>query len=271
MKIGVNCGHTKTGAGSGAIGKINESTETRNVGYKVIDKLKTLGNNVVDCTIDKASTQSECLSKIATQANRQDLDWFISIHFNAGKGRGCEVYTYKGKQYQDAIDVCKKISDLGFTNRGVKDGSGLYVVKKTKAKSMLIEVCFVDSEDANKYLSLGADKLATAIVEAITKHISSAEENNYNRYKHTIVYSGDDKVSADILGLYYKREKESYLVTDIKDYKPHRTQNLYVIGGVTCNKMKEMSKTTGEKFTEIYSDDVWSTMDKAREFVKGKL
>ncbi|MDB3747033.1 cell wall hydrolase, partial [Clostridioides difficile] len=24
MKIGVNCGHTKTGAGSGAIGKINE-------------------------------------------------------------------------------------------------------------------------------------------------------------------------------------------------------------------------------------------------------
>ncbi|PBG96657.1 cell wall hydrolase, partial [Clostridioides difficile] len=88
---------------------------------------------------------------------------------------------------------------------------------------------------------------------------------------HTIVYSGDDKVSADILGLYYKREKESYLVTDIKDYKPHRTQNLYVIGGVTCNKMKELSKTTGEKFTEIYSDDVWSTMDKAREFVKGKL
>ncbi|HBF3474077.1 TPA: N-acetylmuramoyl-L-alanine amidase, partial [Clostridioides difficile] len=91
MKIGVNCGHTKTGPGSGAIGKINESIETRNVGYKVIDKLKTLGNNVVDCTIDKASTQSECLSKIATQANRQDLDWFISIHFNAGKGRGCEV------------------------------------------------------------------------------------------------------------------------------------------------------------------------------------
>ncbi|WP_331489494.1 hypothetical protein [Clostridioides difficile] len=42
MKIGVNCGHTKTGAGSGAAGIISESLETRNVGYKVIDKLKKL-------------------------------------------------------------------------------------------------------------------------------------------------------------------------------------------------------------------------------------
>ncbi|MDO0129845.1 N-acetylmuramoyl-L-alanine amidase [Clostridioides difficile] len=268
MKIGVNCGHTKTGAGSGAVGTINESVETRNVGYKVIDKLKKIGNNVVDCTIDKASTQSECLSKITSQANRQDLDWFISIHFNAGKGRGCEIYTYKGKQYQDAIDVCKNISKLGFINRGVKDGSGLYVVNKTKAKSMLIEVCFVDSEDANKYLELGADKLATAIVEAITKHISSSEENNYNRYKHTAVYSGDDKVAADILGLYYKRAKESYLVTDIKDYKPHQTQNLYTVGGGASKKMEELTKTTGEKFTQIYDSDVWETIKKAILFIK---
>ncbi|HBF3289637.1 TPA: N-acetylmuramoyl-L-alanine amidase, partial [Clostridioides difficile] len=45
----------------------------------------------------------------------------------------------------------------------------------------------------------------------------------------------------------------------------------YVIGGVTCNKMKEMSKTTGEKFTQLYGNDVWSTMDKVIEFVKEKL
>lgn len=35
--------------------------------------------------------------------------------------------------------------------------------------------------------------------------------------------------------------------------------------------MKEMSKNTGEKFTQIYDNDVWLTMDKAREFVKTKL
>ncbi|EQF46848.1 putative phage endolysin [Clostridioides difficile DA00246] len=112
--------------------------------------------------------------------------------------------------------------------------------------------------------------MAKLIVEGVLN--KSIESNEVKQmYKHTIVYSGDDRVSADILGLYYKRAKESYLVIDIKDYKPHRTQNLYVIGGVTCNKMKEMSKTTGEKFTQLYGNDVWSTMDKVIEFVKEKL
>ena len=91
----------------------------------------------------------------------------ISIHFNAGGGQGVEVYTYKGRQFTDALEVCANISALGFKNRGVKDGSGLYVVHKTKAKSMLIECCFVDTEDANKYKQLGAQKLAEAIYNAI--------------------------------------------------------------------------------------------------------
>ena len=87
-------------------------------------------------------------------ANRADLDWFISIHFNNDAkraGHGVEVYTYKGRQYPDAVDVCEYIAALGFKNRGVKEGSGLYVIRKTKAKSMLIEVCFVNNPDASAY------------------------------------------------------------------------------------------------------------------------
>ena len=110
------------------------------------------------------------------QANREDLEWFISIHFNAasGQGRGVEVYTYEGRQYQDALDVCNNISNLlGIPNRGVKVGTGLYVINKTKAKSMLIEVCFVDSDDANKYLGIGHDAVANTIVNALDEHIAS--------------------------------------------------------------------------------------------------
>lgn len=105
------------------------------------------------------------------QANREDLDLFIAIHFNAGGGQGIEVYTYEGRQYQDAIDVCNNISALGFNNRGVKAGTGLYVIRKTKAKSMLIEVCFVDTEDANKYLEVGYKEIAKAIVDALDNHV----------------------------------------------------------------------------------------------------
>jgi len=54
------------------------------------------------------------------------------------------VFTYGGKEVPEARAVLNNIVALGFTNRGIKDGSNLYVVKHPSAVSMLIEVCFVD-------------------------------------------------------------------------------------------------------------------------------
>lgn len=70
-------------------------------------------------------------------ANATDLDYFISVHFNndaARAGHGVEVYTYKGRQYPDAVEVCEHIAALGFTNRGVKAGSRIICYPQNKGK-----------------------------------------------------------------------------------------------------------------------------------------
>ena len=181
MKIAINCGHTLEGPGSGAIGIINESIETRNVGERLIRLLKNNGHKVINCTVDKANTQAEYLKKTVELVNKEDVDYFISIHFNAGGGKGIEVYTYKGKILQPALNICKDIELLGFNNRGIKEGSNLYVINKTKAKSILVEVCFVDSDDANRYLELGPGRIAEAIYQGISN------ENLNEKYDNWIV------------------------------------------------------------------------------------
>lgn len=193
MVVGINCGHTKSGAGYGAVGIIKESEHTRLVGHVLMDMLRSAGVTVVDCTIDQADTQSEYLAAAVALANRQDLDWFISIHFNASgthEGHGTEIYTYEGRQYQDALDVCANLAELGFSNRGVKSGSGLYVIRKTRAKSMLIEICFCDNQqDIDTYNAAdGAQGIAKAIYKGIYKEavlpsiqIPTAEKHNLTR------------------------------------------------------------------------------------------
>lgn len=188
MTVGINCGHTISGPGYGAVGIIKESEHTRQVGQAFMALLKSAGVTVIDCTIDHADTQREYLAAAVALANRQDLDWFISIHFNASAahtGHGVEVYTYEGRQYQDALDVCSELSLLGFASRGVKAGTGLYVIRKTKAKSMLIEVCFCDNQkDIQLYQAAGgAQGIAKAIYrgiykEAVIPAVPAANENH---------------------------------------------------------------------------------------------
>jgi len=172
MIIGINCGHTVEGAGYGAVGFIRESEHTRLVGYALMEYLKKAGVGTVDCTIDHAGSQREYLEKAVATANARKLDWFISIHFNASEdhnGQGTEIYTYKGQAYPEAVSIGNKLAKLGFRNRGIKVGDSLYVIRKTKAKAMLVEVCFCDNkEDVGIYNSAGGYRtVAQAVFQGI--------------------------------------------------------------------------------------------------------
>lgn len=162
MKICINAGHTKLGKGTGASKYLNESIETRKIVCELMSLLADTKHEVIPAIFDKSDNN---LKEAVDLANNEKADLFISIHLNAGGGEGVEAYTWKGQQNAKAVNICKNISALGFKNRGVKNGSHLYVIKNTKMTSILVECCFVDSvNDKKKY---NAKKIANAIYQAI--------------------------------------------------------------------------------------------------------
>ena len=165
MKIVINAGHTKLGTGTGANGYLNESTETRKIAYELMKLLADSKHEVIPAVYDRSANN---LQEAVTLANNEGADLFISIHLNAGGGTGCEAYTWRGQQVAQAVKVCSCLKMLGFKNRGVKDGSGLYVIKNTKCTAVLIEVCFVDNKaDAELYKQVGYSNIAKAIYSAV--------------------------------------------------------------------------------------------------------
>jgi N-acetylmuramoyl-L-alanine amidase len=82
--------------------------------------------------------------------------------------QGSECFAVSEKGYLYAKSIQKQLVGLGFTDRGVKDGSHLYVVSNTQAPAVLVESFFVDSRsDCDRFDSLGIEKIAEAIFKGI--------------------------------------------------------------------------------------------------------
>lgn len=149
----------------------HESTINREVTNELIKLLQKKGHLVVNATINKASSQTDYLKKVCKVVNAGDCDLFIQIHCNMSNNHnanGCEVWTWQGKKYKEAVNICANLEKLGFKNRNIKDGSNLYVIKRTKPIVLLIELFFMDSSvDRALYKKLGTNKIAQAIANGI--------------------------------------------------------------------------------------------------------
>lgn len=166
MNFNVHGGHSlKCRGASGLLDEVNEDRAVKN---KAIELLRANGHTVYDCTDDVGATQNANLRNIVNKCNAHKVDLDVSIHLNAGGGTGTEVYVYsdssKAKGYAQRI-VNNISNSLGIRNRGVKTRTNLYVLRKTKSPSLLIECCFVDN--ATDKAKWNVDKCAKAIVEGI--------------------------------------------------------------------------------------------------------
>ena len=208
MKIAIDCGHTLSGADTGAQGCLGrEEDRTREIGALVMNKLKALNHTVINCTVDNANSVTESLQARVNKANSNNADVFVSIHLNAFNcnAHGTEVYISphaSQKSKEIGQKVVRELARLGFRNRGVNTNN-LYVCNHTTMPAILVECCFVDSEIDKKLYN--AEKIAEAIVYGLvgskaTSTSSSSQNNFVKQLQQTLNKKGANLVVDGIAG-----------------------------------------------------------------------
>lgn len=173
MKISIHAGHNPDGLpGSGAVGYLKESTCAREIVAQLYDFLRDLdGVEVEDHTVNNGTGQQNVLRLLADRINTYSPDVAISIHLNSAaneEANGVETWSYPGNTTMKHLGgaISNRLSlDMGYKERGQKESSTLYILKKTTCPCIIVECGFVSNyEDSQKY---DPDEIAYSITTAI--------------------------------------------------------------------------------------------------------
>ncbi|MBD2386886.1 N-acetylmuramoyl-L-alanine amidase [Cylindrospermum sp. FACHB-282] len=247
MKFGIDIGHNCP-PDTGANGIKFEDNLVVEVGNKVIAKLKNLGHDVISCKPDKASSVRESLSKRCAKANTNKVDIYVSIHFNAfnGQANGAEVFATSNAGNKIAKPVLDEIVKLGFFNRGVKNGSQLFVLRNTDMTAILVECCFIDSaKDMRLY---DGEAMANAIVKGLTGKVPSAPVNT----------APDESQNGDTSLVRLQKALNRLKITD-KNGKVLAEDN--AIGPATTSAILNFQKIAGVLPTGIAGQTTWDAIN----------
>jgi N-acetylmuramoyl-L-alanine amidase len=178
MKVLIDAGHG--GKDSGAVsgeGKVFEKDVALTVAKRVHELLAPHGESY----LSRESDRFLSLTERANLANNLEAD-LLSIHCNAGGGRGFEVFTSPGETLSDPWATCV-LEELhaDFPDRplrtDVSDGdpdkeAHFTVLTKTRKSAILVELGFIDTEEGQCFLSDPAnqERLAQAIARGTLRH-----------------------------------------------------------------------------------------------------
>ena len=174
LKVCIDAGHG--GQDPGAVnGSKHEAVATLAIAKKVGAILKAKG-----CQIKYTRTKDKSLTlqERCDISNAFDADVFVSIHLNAATNKeaaGIETWRHrnvgsKTKLLADKVQT-ELVRVLGWRNRGIKETTSLYVLKKTNASAVLVECGFISNNEEARLLFIERyqDKLAQAIADGVLK------------------------------------------------------------------------------------------------------
>ena len=187
MKILLIAGHGGTPYDPGACGNgYKEAVETRRITTALAPMLRKYGFYV---SMYDQNNDAYKILKSGGSLPLSGVGYVIEVHLNAGvndKGNGnttgVEVLVHtneSGVTVEEAI--CKRISALGFKNRGVKRRGDLLVmntVHRNGISHALIETCFVDDADDMKLYKAKFNDIVKAIADGVAEGFGKEVEED---------------------------------------------------------------------------------------------
>lgn len=127
---------------------------------------------------------------VVQAANDWKADLFLSIHVNAGGGRGCETFCYQkntvaayfASHIQNELYRSINQIDRNYRNRGVFARPGLAVLRGTSMPAALVELGFIDRREDAWLLHQYPDDFARALARGVTNYECSLGRTNRGKF-----------------------------------------------------------------------------------------
>ena len=204
IKIFIDAGHGGTDPGATANG-LKEKDLTLTIAKET---KRILDNEYKDhqTILSRNKDQALSLEQRVNLANKLKVDYFLSIHINAGGGTGFESFIYNGKlmaKTSTLRNITHKeiMKQLKCKDRGMKKAN-FFVLKKSSCPAMLTESLFIDNkEDSQKLKDKNyLNKIAKGHALGLAKALNLKNKNN-------VISSSEDKsLYRVIAGSYNKKE-----------------------------------------------------------------
>ena len=177
-RIMLDPGHAGRTKDPGACGAMSvESDVAFAISQEVANILMTRWGATVGCT--KTSIDDDESDDLEVRVDRSDsfmADILVSIHLNAAGNRaalGTETFYMSKRGGILAANIQKQlVACLGTVDRGLKDGSRLYMVRHTDAVAVLTEVCFISNMNEELMINRDYKKAAEAIAQGIVDYFA---------------------------------------------------------------------------------------------------
>lgn len=192
-KVFIDPGHG--GKDPGAVGNgLLEKNITLDISQRIKNYLVSNYENV-SVKMSRTKDQTVSLSERTNQANRWKADLYVSIHINAGGGRGFESFIYN-RQFKNKpqTEKCRTMihnavmDKVNWTDRGKKQAN-FHVLRETTMAAVLTESGFIDNrEDArnmkdSSWLQIVAEGHAIGIANALNLKKKSLPDQTGRLYR----------------------------------------------------------------------------------------